>query len=1142
MSIALSEFWTRMVRVGITDSAGCRELASVYTRAHQNTPPSDARSLAKFLVKTSVLTKFQARSLLASELGTIRVGPWLILRDPAKAPFAHWISVRHAEDGRTGVLLRASEEALSGGRDLWLEAHEQVSATTLQGFELSHDDATTSIFSSLPAGVLLAELTQNGLALSPKQVVDVGIAVAKALHAMHARSLVHGALRLDRIWVTNDGTAILLRDPAGPPATPWEDFGSTWLDGLDSPNSYLAPEFLDPAHPCDVGTDIYSLGCLLFRLLTGRPTVKARTVEDAVALHASETPPELVEAVEKGEAGDPLFRVLAYAMAKTAAARFGTADQLATALQAARTMVQSELAVGPIPPPVPSGSSQPTSSQTETPGSRRAKDPAATKRRENQPSKTETPITKSEKTKRKTEEAKPTKEARQAKEVRQTKVARQTKEAKPSQDAKSTQKGKSTETAKSVSPASVEATRSKPAREKDGALTGTRDAAKPASSKTSHRNQSPHQSADASTVPANPSFAETKIPPAVEVVRETEASSISVPLSAESASLPEVMQPAATVAPPAVDAAAMTPQLELSSESAGVSKDSLTSESGPPRRRRKKKDRRAPIILGGLCVAVLVLLIGLLVPPSQETKTEPRRRPPMPTTIPSVTNRVPEDSRTTPVENEAIAGYELVSDDRLLYVPPYAAESEVPSLELLPPGPAVIFSWDVASVISTDYGQDLQAALSPDLENLMQQVTSTSKIPLEQIARCTVALHPGTSGWPEASLSIVLAKARPKKELIELWQVAASRTSSGATIYAGDSVDGVAYYLPETEGSDVARFAVGSIQRMSEVAEAEGAAIPLARSTERLWGAASAEADIVALVTPNFLFADGREMLSSVVPEFVDPLKAVLIPDVAGALFTVDIDGDQCYLETRLAPSGGTSEAALLKKLQTSIDLWPQWAEDFIVTSVPDASWRLLASRLPSMMRFVSGQFRYGISGGIVTANSYLPIESVPQLSVAVVFALNTTGQSMVATQTDPATQLTVEEMLEKEMSVSFDQESLEFAIDAIVGAFKAELPKGAVAPPVRIIGADLELSGITQNQQVRDFEKTNVTLRSVLTDLVVGANPDKSSTGPSDAKQALIWVLTKDQAGKPEILITTRKVAEGKYDLPKEFQTSDAN
>ena len=228
-----------------------------------------------------------------------------------------------------------------------------------------------------------------------------------------------------------------------------------------------------------------------------------------------------------------------------------------------------------------------------------------------------------------------------------------------------------------------------------------------------------------------------------------------------------------------------------------------------------------------------------------------------------------------------------------------------------------------------------------------------------------------------------------------------------------------------------------------------------------------------------------------------------------------------------------------MRKVSDTVQTWPSWAEQFILDSVPDPSWRLLAIRLPSMMRFLVEQMRFGVSDGVVVANCYLPANALPQLTLATVLAMNTpTGGALAAPeQTAPAT-LTIEQMLEREMSVSFDQESLEFALDAIVNAFKEGLPRGAVMPPARIIGGDLQLMGITQNQQVRDFVKSKEPLRAVLTDLVVRANPDKSATGPADPKQALVWVVFND-GGAPnpaEILITTRQAAEGKYELPEEF------
>jgi len=230
-----------------------------------------------------------------------------------------------------------------------------------------------------------------------------------------------------------------------------------------------------------------------------------------------------------------------------------------------------------------------------------------------------------------------------------------------------------------------------------------------------------------------------------------------------------------------------------------------------------------------------------------------------------------------------------------------------------------------------------------------------------------------------------------------------------------------------------------------------------------------------------------------------------------------------------------------MRKVEDTVNRWPQWADQFILDSVADPSWRLLASRLPPMMRFVVNQSRFGISDGLVVANAYLPARAFPQVALATVLAMNTPSTAEVSQPTtEPQTPLTVEQMLDRPMTVSFDQESLEFALEAIVKAFEQALPAGSTMPPARIVGGDLQLMGITQNQQVRDFEKTEVPLRTVLTDLVLGANTDKSATGPSDSKQTLIWVVADDPSrlGQKEILITTRQAAQTKqYPLPAEFE-----
>lgn len=237
-------------------------------------------------------------------------------------------------------------------------------------------------------------------------------------------------------------------------------------------------------------------------------------------------------------------------------------------------------------------------------------------------------------------------------------------------------------------------------------------------------------------------------------------------------------------------------------------------------------------------------------------------------------------------------------------------------------------------------------------------------------------------------------------------------------------------------------------------------------------------------------------------------------------------------------PSGNVSEPVLLRKISEAFQSWPSWADTFIVDSVPDASWRLLATRMPLMLRFLVDHTRFGVSDGTIVANVYLPGNAASQITLSTLLAMNTAPGGPAVSVAAPTKPLTVDEMLNRKMSIAFDQESLEFAINVIVDQFKVDLPEGSTMPPVRIVGGDLEKSGITQNQQIRDFKKKDLPLRTVLTDLLLGANPDKTATGPADPKQSLVWVLRED-AGVPggtEILITTRVASEGVHQLPAEF------
>src|SRR5712692_1363933 len=110
-----------------------------------------------------------------------------------------------------------------------------------------------------------------GRPLNPRRAVSLAVQIADALAEAHAAGIVHRDLTPDNIIVTPKGNAKVL------------DFGlATWTaGGAERDVAYMSPEQA-LGHPGDDRTDIFSLGVILFEMLTGRLPFSG-TTHDALA-------------------------------------------------------------------------------------------------------------------------------------------------------------------------------------------------------------------------------------------------------------------------------------------------------------------------------------------------------------------------------------------------------------------------------------------------------------------------------------------------------------------------------------------------------------------------------------------------------------------------------------------------------------------------------------------------------------------------------------------------------------------------------------------------------------------------------------------------------------------------------------------
>ncbi|OHV04819.1 serine/threonine protein kinase [Mycobacterium talmoniae] len=191
-----------------------------------------------------------------------------------------------------------------------------------------------------------AEAALRAGAMTPQRAVHIIGQVAQALDFAHAHHVVHRNLKPANFLLSAGGgphESVLLGDFGIGLAL--HDVGMMEAEPVMATVAYAAPETLS-GQAFDGRADVYSLGCTLFRLLTGKTPFPAGKGPAAVLMaHLQSPPPRITDLVDALPAA--LDDVIATALAKDPAARFGSASALADAAAAA-------LQQGAPPAPVPS--------------------------------------------------------------------------------------------------------------------------------------------------------------------------------------------------------------------------------------------------------------------------------------------------------------------------------------------------------------------------------------------------------------------------------------------------------------------------------------------------------------------------------------------------------------------------------------------------------------------------------------------------------------------------------------------------------------------------------------------------------------------------------------------------------------------
>jgi hypothetical protein len=223
----------------------------------------------------------------------------------------------------------------------WLDEARRLASVrhpnVLTVYGAAEHDARAGLWTELLRGETLEDRLQREGPLPPREAARIGRDLCAALVAVHAAGLVHGDVKTSNVML-EPPPPVPSGDKTGRPRVVLADFGvahqaGLGLRGIASAGTPLvmAPEVLAGA-PATAAADIYAVGVLLHRLVTGRYPIEADSFEALRAMHARGEPPSLLAL--RTTAPHRFRRIVERALARNPNERFSSAAELGRALAA----------------------------------------------------------------------------------------------------------------------------------------------------------------------------------------------------------------------------------------------------------------------------------------------------------------------------------------------------------------------------------------------------------------------------------------------------------------------------------------------------------------------------------------------------------------------------------------------------------------------------------------------------------------------------------------------------------------------------------------------------------------------------------------------------------------------------------------
>jgi hypothetical protein len=337
--VSLTRFLNYLEKSRLFDAAQVAAIRQSIDKASLTGAAIDTQTVADQMVDDNLLSPFQARALIRGRWKGLMLGDYVVLEKIGQGGMGQVYRGRRRgsdEDVCLKVLhssTRESQKHLDRFRNEARAISSLQHPNIVAAHHADESDGIPYLAMELIRGSDLARYVKHHGPMSPAAAIRVIVQTARALVHAHERGIIHRDIKPHNLMLDAEGTVKILdmglaRFQLGADGSAMTQTGAV-LGTID----YMSPEQAMNARSADARADVYSLGCTLHYLLTGRPPYKGETAVERLIAHREQPAPSL--AAERSDIPERLDIAIRRALAKRPENRHPTARAFIEELEAA---------------------------------------------------------------------------------------------------------------------------------------------------------------------------------------------------------------------------------------------------------------------------------------------------------------------------------------------------------------------------------------------------------------------------------------------------------------------------------------------------------------------------------------------------------------------------------------------------------------------------------------------------------------------------------------------------------------------------------------------------------------------------------------------------------------------------------------